>query len=240
MTAFNLAIVSWCVGANQFVPNTEPCQFSLKGSKRAITIGQQPLCKLRTIVCLHALNGIRKALYHVLEEQLGRICAVLLKGFQIAKTAVLVDESILIPSCSRLLTHNTHFRNIFHINLHSPSRILYLFVRFWNIFGIWQLHSQLIAFAQEPIQSGEIWYNRAAEVLPRTRLSRCSYSPQHIQDELRFLWCVLIWMAVRAVRVIRQRLKRSVVTFEPAVDILTVGVVADCRFCYAVFLRVAN
>lgn len=37
-----------------------------------------------------------------------------------------------------------------------------------------------------------------------------------------------------------QRLKCTIVAFTPTVDVLAVGVIADGRFCYAVFLCILN
>lgn len=198
VTALNLSVMSWCVRPDQLVPNTQPCQLSFKGGKRVSAPGQQPLCKLRTIIRLYTFNGKRKALYHVLEKQLGRICAVFLKGFQIAKTAVLVDEGILIPLCSWFLTHNAHFRNIFHINLHSLPWILHLLVGFGNIFWIWQLGSKLVSFAQKAIQAGNgSGVPPLAQFHSEHNQTSVLIAPEHVQDEFDLFRCVLVRVAAR-------------------------------------------
>ena len=62
-------MMSWCIGLNQFVSNTELFKRVLKESVfRIFGIGQS-VCKLTTVVRLDTLNRIRKPLYTVLNEQ---------------------------------------------------------------------------------------------------------------------------------------------------------------------------
>ena len=125
------------------------------------------------------------------------------EGLQIAESAVFVNEGILIPLCPRFLTHDTHFRNIFHIDLDSLTRVLHLFVRFRDILRIRKLHRKLIPFAQESIQTGDgSGVATLTQLYPEHDQTGVFVSSEHIQDEFDFLLRMLIGMAVRAMRAI--------------------------------------
>lgn len=62
----------------------------------------------------------------------------------------------------------------------------------------------------------------------------------HIQDQLDFLRSMLIWMPVRAMRAILQRVQCAVITLYPAVNVLPVGVITHCSLCNAVLLCKLN
>ena len=96
------------------------------------------VCKLETVVCLDALNGICKLFYHMLQELSGRISDLLLECFQVTEPAVFINERILIILFSSCLSNQACTGDTFHINLDSLPRILHLFIRFRNIFWVWQ------------------------------------------------------------------------------------------------------
>ena len=58
----------------------------------------------------------------------------------------------------------------------------------------------------------------------------------HIQDQLDFLRSMLIWMPVRAMRAILQRVQCAVIALYPAVNVLPVGVITHRSLCNAVLL----
>lgn len=177
----------------------------------------------------------------MLKKKHGGIGAAFLKSLQITKTTVFVNEGILIPLCSRLLAYDTCLGNILHINLHSLPWILHLFIRFRDVFRVWQLDCKLVSLAEEAIQTG----NRSGiasltQLHPEHDQTCVPVAPEHVQNEFGFFRCMLIWVAVRAMRAVGKRLQGSVVPFEPAIDILPVLVVADRGLCDAVFLCVMN
>lgn len=241
VAALHLSIVTRCIRFDQFVLDSEACKGVLEQGWFWIPAVCKAIGKLKSIVCLDALDRIRKPFYAVLNKHRGRVCAVFRKGFQIAKTTVFINEGVLIPFCAWFLPYDAYFRNIFHINLNSLSRILHLFIWFWNIFRIWELCRQLVAFAKEAVQTGDgSGVAALAKLDPEHDQTRVFVAPEHIQDQLDLLGCVLVRMAVWPMRAIRQRLKRSVVALEPAVDVLTVGFVVNSCFCDTVLLCVEN
>lgn len=56
VAAFYLAVMPWRVRSNQFVTNAVACQYSFKQRwDIALAVGE-PVSKLKTVVCLNALN----------------------------------------------------------------------------------------------------------------------------------------------------------------------------------------
>ena len=53
----------------------------------------------------------------------------------------------------------------------------------------------------------------------------------HIQNQLDFLRSMLIWMPVRAMRAILQRVQCAVIALHPAVNVLPVGVITHRSLC---------
>lgn len=130
----------------------------------------------------------------------------------------------------------------FDIDLNPLTRILHLFIRLWCIF-LWirQFLRHSISFPQKAIQTGDrTCVSPCSELHPEYDNAGIWVSAAHIQDELDLFWRVLIWMAVKAVRTVLQRVQCAVIALHPAIDILTVGVVTDCHLRNAVFLNELN
>lgn len=80
---------------------------------------------------------------------------MLLKSFQIAPAGKLVDCSILVELFTFCIPNDTGFWYKLHIDLNSLARKVHLFVRFWNIFRIWQLSRYLALTAKNTIQPSD-------------------------------------------------------------------------------------
>ena len=96
MAALDLAVVPWSEGLNAFVLNAKLIQRHFKERFLICALRVEPIGKLRAIVRLDALNSIRKAFHTMLNELRGRIRIVLFESFQITKTAVFINESVLV------------------------------------------------------------------------------------------------------------------------------------------------
>ena len=165
------------------------------------------------------------------------IGAVLLKRLNIPKPAVLVQEGILKPLCGLLLVHNTSFRDEFHIDLHTLAGILHLLIGFWNILGIRQFYGHSATFSQETIQPGNgSGVTFLPELDPQHNDPGIRVAAAHVQDELDFFRCVLVWMMMRPVRAVCQRLECTIVPLAPTVDILPVQPVTNSCCGDAVFV----
>ena len=74
------------------------------------------------------------------------------EGFKIAKTAVFINEGVLVVIAAVLLSildgssNQAGCRDIFYVDLNFLPRIVCCFVLFRNILGIWQLNSHLPSF----------------------------------------------------------------------------------------------
>lgn len=176
----------------------------------------------------------------------GRIGAVLFERFQVTEPAIFVKEGVLeVPTgflgFLRRCANQTALRNEFDVNLDALAGVLHLLIGFGHILWIWQLYCHLTTFLQETVQTRD-----ASRIAPLSQLHPEHHQPcvgiaaAHIFNEFDFLWGVLVGVMMRAVRAILQRMQRPVVAFEPAVDILSVCMVADSCFCYPLLLCVTN
>jgi hypothetical protein len=83
---------------------------------------------------------------------------MLLECFQIAESAIFINEGVLEVTASLLgiLDCSAHQAGAWHIldvDLDPLAWILHLFVLFGNILGIWQLDSPLFSPPQNPIEA---------------------------------------------------------------------------------------
>ena len=70
---------------------------------------------------------------------------VFFECFQVAKTAVLINCSILIEFLARSIANKAGRGDEFNVDLDALARILHLLVRLGNILGIWQFDRHLAA-----------------------------------------------------------------------------------------------
>ena len=130
---------------------------------------------------------------------------MLFKGFQIAKTAVLIYEGVLIILFSCRVTNQTNTCNIFHIYLDSLTRILHLFIRLCNIFLVWQFDGFSIDPAQELIQTGDgSGVAALAQLYPEYHQTSARVPAAHVPDQFDLRLCVLSGMAVGSVGAVGQ------------------------------------
>ncbi len=82
---------------------------------------------------------------------------MLLKSLQITKTAVFINEGILVIIAAILCSitdrvpNQTCLWDKLYVNLHLLTGILHLLIWLWDVFGIRQLYCHLSAFFKEPI-----------------------------------------------------------------------------------------
>ena len=89
--------------------------------------------------------------------------------------------------------------NIFHINLDSLSRILHLFIRLRNIFGVWQFDGLPTDPAQELIQAGDrSGVTHLSQLDLEHHQTSVRISVAHIPDQCDLFLCMLFGMAVMA------------------------------------------
>ena len=241
VASFHFSVVPGRVGPDELMPNVMLLQSFFKQGLFVRVLGVEAVGKFRAIVGLDTLNGKGKALYAMENKLSGRVGAVFLEGFQIAKTAIFVQESILVIIAAVLFgvfhcsAHQTGSGDVFHIDLDLLPGVSSLLIGLRLIFGVWQLFCHLSPLFQKAVQAGN--RSRVAsltELDPEDHDPCMGISAAHVQDEFDLLRCVLIGMVVRAVRSVSQGGQRAVVPFTPAVDVLPVQPVADRRLRYPV------
>ena len=96
VAAFNLTIVPGSEWTDELVADSQISQSFLEQRGFLDPIGAKMVGKFWSVVGLDAFNGIGEASDNMLYELGGRIGTVFLESLQIAKTAVLIKESILV------------------------------------------------------------------------------------------------------------------------------------------------
>ena len=147
---FNLTVVFGSIRLDQLVP--DPFLFEVYLKERHIFwlfAAPKLLGKLKAVICLYALDRIRKLLYAMPDELSGGIGTVLLERLQVAKTAVFVDEGVLVVIAAILccvaerIADQTRLRDVFHVDLYPLAGILHLLIGLRNVLRVWQLHCHL-------------------------------------------------------------------------------------------------
>ena len=182
VAALNLSIVSWRIGTNKLVTDTKLCESGLKESGFVFLTGDKTVGELGTIVCLNTLNEEWEFLHTMADKLSGRIGTVFLKGFQIAKTAELIDEGILeIPAILSRLANEADFGDELHVNLYPLAWIPHLLVGLWDVLGIRRLYRHLAVFFKEPVQAGYgACVSSLTQFYPEYHQSGVGISPPHI------------------------------------------------------------
>ena len=138
----DLAIVPWRVGTNELMADASLFETRLEQAGTVVA-GEQTFGELSAIVRLNAKNLERRSLDQVFQKLGGGIGAMLLKGFQIPPTGEFVNGSILVKLLTCGVSDDAGLWNKFHIDLNTLARKVHLFVRFWDVLGVWKLNSQL-------------------------------------------------------------------------------------------------
>ena len=157
------------------------------------------------------------------QELGGRIGTVLFKGFHITPTGIFVYSGILIELFSIGFINQAASRNELHVNLNSLSGISHLFIRLWNVLGIWELLCSHSLFLKETIQSRDrALIAPLPELDPEYDQTGVRVAPAHILNEFDFLRGMLIWMRMRPSGTVPEGVPGAVIAIFPTIDILPV------------------
>ena len=158
---------------------------------------------------------------------------MLLKGLQIPKTTVLINESVLKVStrlgCFRSRSaYQTGARDKFDVDLDALARILHLLIGFRRILGIWQFYSHLACCFQHFQQAGDrTTIAFPSQLHPEHDDTGIRIAATHIADLFQFGLGMLIRMMVRPPGLILERAEVTVIAFHPFVDRRTGNIVAS-------------
>ena len=241
VTALHFAVVSRGIGTDELVVDAKLFQFQLKERGFIGAFWQEAVSKFGAVVRLDTLNEVRELFHNMAQEDRRGVGAVFLKRLNIPKPAVLVQESILKPLRGLLLVHDTSLRDKLHIDLNALTGILHLLIGFGDIFGVRQFYGHSATFSQETIQPGNgSGVTFLPELDPQHNDPGIRVEAAHVQDELAFFRRVLVWVMMRSMREVCQRLECTVVPLAPAVDVLPVQPVTNGCRGDAVFVRILN
>lgn len=154
VAALNLAVMPWCVGTDQLVPDAVTFQMCLKKS-RLIPVCCKTVGKFRSIIGLDAFNGAGKGFHKVVDKECGGISAVFLKSLHVPPSGKLINGSILEEMFSDHLTvHKTGGRDKLHIYLNALSGMVHLFIGLRGILRVRRMDSHDALFFEETVKSG--------------------------------------------------------------------------------------
>ena len=152
VASFHLTVVSGCVRSDEFVADTQLFQTYLKDGRLIRTaMRRKEFCKFLSVVGLNTFYGAWKRLDEMFQKKHRRIGTVSFKGFHKTPSGMLVNSSILEKMLSFGFIYKADRRNEFDINLNTLTRIMYLFVRLSNIFGISRFKSHHAVLTEEAV-----------------------------------------------------------------------------------------
>ena len=242
VAALHFPIVPWRKRADQLVPDPQLFQTHLKNGRLIRTaIRGKTFCKLLSVVRLHALYGARKSFYQVLQKEHGGVGAVLLKSFYKAPAGVFVNGSVLIELLSFSLVHKADGRNKFHVDLDALAGMIHLLIRLGDILGIRRFYSGKALLFQETIKAGDRTLIAALHKFDPEDDEPCiGIAPAHIGDEFNLIRGMLVGMMVRSTGSVPEGFDGAVEAVFPAVDILSVGLIASCSIGDTIFVSVVT
>ena len=129
VAAFHLAIVSWCIGLNEFVADTQLSSGFLKESGQVLLAVGKAVGKLKAVIRLDTFHMNTSAgipFDQSLQEVCGRVSRLLRISPQEPEAGELVNGGVLEQA--QFWVHNTNSGNHLHIHLDSFSRVCHLLI----------------------------------------------------------------------------------------------------------------
>lgn len=239
VAALHLSIVARSKGADDFVADAMQFQVFLKEC-RFLTVGRKTVGKFRAIIRLDTLDGNGESFYKVIHKLCGRIGVVLLKSFHKAPSGILIHGSVLKKLLSDYLTvFEAGGRNKFDIHLDALSRIVHLFIGFWNILWIGWVYGHDALFSKEAVKTcNGTGIAALAKLDPEDDKTGMRVSASHSEDHFYLSVSMLVRVVERASRAIPKGIPGTVITAFPAVDIRSVGFIFDSSFGNAKFFSI--
>ncbi len=241
VAALHLAVMPWRIGADYLVPDAMLLQTRLeKGG--LIPVGGKAVGKFGAIVRLDALNGAREGFHKVFHKQGGGIGAVFLKGFHKAPPGILIYGGILEELfADHPAVDKAGGGDEFYIHLDTLSGMVHLFIGFGDIPGVRGMDSHHALLFEEAVKTRDgAGIAALHELDPENDKTGVGIASAHIGNKPDFFRGMLVRMVVWPSGEVTQGLDGTVITAFPAVDILPVRFVPDCRFRNPIFVSVFN
>ena len=172
----------------------------------------------------------------------GRVGAVFFKSLYKAPSGILINGSVLEKLFSdHLAVFEAGRRNEFDIQLDALSGIDHLFVGFGDILWVGRMDGQDAQFAKEAVKPGDrAGIPTPPEFDPKNDETVMGITAPHILDEFDLLRGMLVRMVMGTPGAVAEGIPGTVKALFPAVDILTVGLVFNSRFCDAKSISIFN
>ena len=228
MTSFDLAIMARSGGTNQFVKDPELFEALFEQCGHVSGMQQQAFRELGSIIGLDTFDPHREGLEEMVQKDCGCIGVVLIKGFDIAPPGVFVNGSVLVVLFAFYTVRHAGKRDELHVDLDAFSGIPHLFIRLGYILRIWRFFGHQFPLDEESVQSGDrAGITPVSEFYPEPYEPGLRVSAAHIVNEFDLLVGVLIRMMVGPAGEIREGADVTIVAFQPAINELAVGFIAN-------------
>ncbi len=170
-----------------------------------------------------------------------RVAAVLLESLNIAIARIFINGGVLIKLLILSVADKAGCRNKLNVYLNTLTGEQHFLVGLGYILWIFRFDRHLTMFYEYAVKTGyRACISAFTKFYPEYDQSIVGIAPPHIEDKLRLGWRVLVGVAVRLVGLICEGLQCPVIAFSPAVDVLAVYFIPDCRLCCAMFKRIFN
>ena len=221
VAAFHLAVVAWCIGADQLVPDTQLGGSGFKqGGEIPLTVGET-IGELKTIVSLDTLHLDPPACVpfdQLFQEVSGGIGGLLRVGCEETQASELVNGGILEQTQLRVCDASAG--NHFHIHLNPLSRIGHQLIGLWFVWFLLfrnREHPQLTHHPEQTLRAARV--STLTQPMPQLHHTEGRITTAHIINEFQFLFCMLVWVTVRTSGLAGQRFHTAVPAGFPEVDI---------------------
>ena len=240
VATLHLAVVSWRVGTDEFMPDAQLGSGDLKQGGQIPSAVGETIGKLKAIVRLHALYPDTSAgvpLEQLLEEIRGRKGVLLRIGSQESQAGKLINSGILKQA--QFWVSNALAGHHLHVHLNTLTWIGHLLVRLWFIHFFLRSSRKQPKFAHDSEQA-----LRAAGIasqpqpVPQLHHAEVGIAAAHIPNQLQFCLRMLIWMAMGTSGLTGQGFHRAIPSSLPEVDVRPTLVVLPAGTAHTVFLCV--
>ena len=188
VAALHFTVMPWGIGTNYLVLNPMLPQTHLeKGG--LIPVGGEPIGKFGAIVRLDTLNRAGEGFYKVFHKKGRRIGTMFLKCLHKTPPGILINGSILEEMfANHPAVYKAGRGNKFHIHLYTLPRMIHLFIRFWNIFGVRRVDRHNALFFEEAVESSKgSGITTLPEFNPENNKTCMGVTPAHIGNKLNLV-----------------------------------------------------
>ena len=153
---------------------------------------------------------------------------MLVERLHVAPSGEFINGCVLIKPFALDAVSHTGERNELDVDLDAFPGIMHLLVRLWYMLRIWRFRGHHLPLDEESVQSGDrAGIASFSKLYPEPHEPGVWISAAHVVNEFDLLVGVLIWVMVRPTGEIREGMDVTIIAFQPAINELAVGFIAN-------------